>query len=53
MTAPLIIGMIIGPETYYDVWLLMGGAQLMSCGVTLWLARETNGRNLETAAAAA
>jgi hypothetical protein len=26
MTAPPIIGMIIGPTTYYWVWLMMGGA---------------------------
>jgi putative MFS transporter len=53
MTAPLIIGMIIGPTTYYYVWLLMGGAQLLSAGLSLWLARETSGRNLEVAAATA
>jgi hypothetical protein len=53
MTAPLIIGMIIGPTTYYQVWLLMGGAQLLAAGITLWLARETRGRNLEATAATA
>ena len=47
------IGMIIGPTTYYYVWLPMGGAQLMAAGLTLWLARETSGRNLEIAAATA
>ncbi len=53
MTAPLIIGAIIGPTTYYQVWLLMGGAQLLAAGISLWLARETRGRNLEVAAATA
>jgi putative MFS transporter len=53
MTAPLIIGTIIGPTTFYYVWLLMAGAQLMSSGLSLWLARETSGRNLEVAAATA
>ena len=53
MTAPLIIGMIIGPTTYYQVWLLMGGTQLLAASITLWLARETRGRNLEAAAATA
>jgi putative MFS transporter len=56
VTAPpiigTIIGTIIGPDTYYQVWLPMGGAQLLASGVTLWLARETRGRNLEVAAAA-
>ena len=31
----------------------MGGAQLMAAGLTLWLAHETSGRNLEVAAATA
>jgi putative MFS transporter len=53
MTAPLVIGMIIGPDTFYYVWLLMAGAQLVASGLSLWLARETKGRNLEIAAATA
>ena len=38
---------------YYWVWLLMGGAQRLSAGLSLWLARETSGRNLVAAAATA
>ena len=53
MAAPLVIGMIISPETIYYVWCLMAGAQFTSSGITLWLARETRGRNLEVASAAA
>ena len=48
-----IVGMIIGPTTSDWVWLLMGGAQRLSAGLSLWLARETSGRNLVAAAATA
>lgn len=53
MTSPLIIGMIIGPDTIYYVWFLMAGAQFCASGLSLWLARETSGRNLEVASAPA
>ncbi len=51
MTAPIVIGLIISPETIYYVWCLMAGAQFLASGLSLWLARETRGRNLEIAAA--
>ena len=36
-----------------ELGLLMGGAQLMAAGLTLWLACEISGRNLEVVAATA
>ncbi len=53
MVAPVVIGAVISPTTINYVWYLMAGAQVVSSSITLWLARETSGRNLEAVAARA
>jgi putative MFS transporter len=47
MVAPFVIGLFIGPDTVIYVWCLMAGCQFVSALVSLLLAQETRGRNLE------
>jgi putative MFS transporter len=51
MVSPLVAGILIGRESLIFVWGLMAGMQFISAGLTLLLARETSGRNLESVAA--
>lgn len=53
VAAPLIIGAIISPTTIFYVWLLMACAQFLASGLSLLMARETTGQNLEIAGARA
>jgi putative MFS transporter len=47
MVSPFVIGLFIAPDTVVYVWVLMAACQLVSGLLSLWLARETKGRNLE------
>jgi MFS transporter, putative metabolite:H+ symporter len=50
MVSPLVAGFLISGENLMLVWGLMAAFQFTASGLTLWLARETSGRNLEVAA---
>jgi putative MFS transporter len=47
MISPLVAGMLLGTNNITLVWCMMAAFQLTSAGITLVLARETRGRNLE------
>ncbi len=50
MVSPLVAGILISGENLIYVWGLMAAMQFTAAGLTLLLARETSGRNLETVA---
>jgi putative MFS transporter len=47
MISPFVAGLLLSAENIIFVWCLMSGFQLFSASITLLLARETKGRNLE------
>jgi len=53
MVAPIVVGIVLKTEGVNFVWFLMGGLQLASSSLTLLLAYETRGRNLELVSHAA
>ena len=53
MISPLVAGILIGGANLMLVWGLMAAFQFTSAGLTLLLAHETSGRNLEAVATAA
>jgi MFS transporter, putative metabolite:H+ symporter len=53
MVAPLAAGFLISGDNLLFVWGLMAAFQFTASGLTLLLARETSGRNLEVAASTA
>jgi hypothetical protein len=50
MVSPLVAGFLLSGENLMLVWGLMAAFQITASGLTLLLARETSGRNLEVAA---
>jgi putative MFS transporter len=50
MVSPLVAGFLISADNLMWVWGLMAAFQFTSSGLTLLLARETKGRNLEAVA---
>ena len=53
MISPFVAGILISADSLTFVWCLMAGFQFTAATLTLILARETRGRNLETVAKAA
>ena len=53
MISPVVAGLLLSAENIGLVWCMMSAAQLASAMITLLLARETSGRNLELASDAA
>jgi biopolymer transport protein ExbB/TolQ len=53
MVSPLLIGVLLTLGSVSWVWLLLGSAQLAAALLSLWLAYETRGRNLELVSQAA
>lgn len=47
MVSPLLIGVLLTLRSVTWVWLLLGAVQLAAALLSLWLAYETRGRNLE------
>jgi putative MFS transporter len=50
MTSPIVAGFLISADNLALVWGLMAAFQFTSAGLTLLMAHETSGRNLEAAA---
>ena len=50
MVSPVVAGLLISADNLALVWGLMAAFQFTSAGLTLLMARETSGRNLETVA---
>jgi putative MFS transporter len=50
MTSPIVAGFLISADNLALVWGLMAAFQFTSAGLTLVMAHETSGRNLEAAA---
>ena len=50
MVSPVVAGLLISADNLALVWGLMAAFQFTSAGLTLLMARETRGRNLETVA---
>jgi putative MFS transporter len=48
MISPFVAGLLLTSENITLVWCLMSAFQLFSASITLLLAQETSGRNLET-----
>lgn len=47
MVAPVVVGFLLSSGNVVYVWCMMGACQMSVALVSLWLARETRGRNLE------
>jgi putative MFS transporter len=49
VVSPLLIGLLLSLGNINSVWLMLGSAQLAAALLSMWLAYETRGRNLELA----
>jgi putative MFS transporter len=47
MVSPLLIGLLLSLGSVLSVWFLLASVQLGAALISLWLAQETRGRNLE------
>lgn len=53
VVSPLLIGLLLSLGNINSVWVMLGSAQLAAALLSLWLAFETRGRNLELVSQAA
>jgi len=53
MLSPFVVGVLVGAGNITAVWILMGTCLLAAAALSLWLAYETRGRNLELVSQAA
>jgi len=51
--SPFVVGLLIGAQNVALMWWLMGGCEMIAALMSLWLAIETRGVNLERLSEAA
>jgi hypothetical protein len=47
MVSPILIGVLLSLGSVMSVWFLLAAVQIGAWLISLWLAQETRGRNLE------